>query len=309
MRLNAQADERRAFLGINAEISWERRFHVADDGTEIAYDVAGDPALPTLLLCDGIGCAGFIWKYLCASWVGAYRVIHPYYRGHGASSAPRDLRALTIADLADDFHGILDAEAVDDHVILGHSMGVQVSLEMAHRRPSGCRGLVLICGSYGNPLDTFHGVPILKYIVPVLKRVATRFPSLTPQVWKAAFGTRLAWYVATLTEVNPALARKSDIVPYMDHLKTVDPEMFFTMLNLAGAHSAERFLGDIEAPSLIVAGSQDGFTPPWLSQKMGQALCGAEVFLVSGGSHVAPLEAPEAICGRIEEHLQRVFAE
>ena len=309
MRSSEEADTRRSFQGITDECAWERKFHYASDGTEIAYDVMGDPDLPTLLLCDGIGCAGFIWKYLCKSWEGKYRVIHPYYRGHGASSTPSSFKSLSIAHLAADYHDILRAEGVAEFVTLGHSMGVQVSLELVRQFPNGCSGMVLICGSYGRPLDTFHGIGILNYVVPLLKHGTRFIPKIGSRIWRTALQNKLSWYVATLTEVNPAMARKQDIMPYMDHLATIEPDMFFSMLALAGQHTAESALQDIEIPSLIIAGSQDGFTPPWLSEKMSALLPDSELCVIQGGSHVAPLEAPGTVTASIQQHLNRSFAD
>ena len=59
-------------------------------------------------------------------------------------------------------------------VLFGHSIGVQVALEFHRRHASRVKGLVLICGSYGNPLDTFHDSTVLKRLFPLLRR----FPKL-----------------------------------------------------------------------------------------------------------------------------------
>src|SRR5579872_3575729 len=64
-------------------------FAVSRDGTPIYYEVSGRhrPAT-TLLLCDGIGCDGYVWRYLQRALSDDYRVIHLHYRGHGQTPAP-----------------------------------------------------------------------------------------------------------------------------------------------------------------------------------------------------------------------------
>src|SRR5579872_4669106 len=84
-------------------------FAISQDGTPIFYEVSGRhrPAL-TLLLCDGIGCDGYVWKYLQRVLGDDYRIIHLQYRGHGKTPAPHNLARITIPDLADDVEAVLD---------------------------------------------------------------------------------------------------------------------------------------------------------------------------------------------------------
>ena len=78
-------------------------FAVGHDGTRI-YVRSRERAAPppaeggrlTAVLCDGIACDGFIWKYLwddLARIAGVSHVAHWNYRGHGRSGRPRDPRS------------------------------------------------------------------------------------------------------------------------------------------------------------------------------------------------------------------------
>ena len=67
-------------------------FAVAADGATLFYEVMGRPLPATsILLCDGLGCDGYVWKYL--QWVLAerYRILHFHYRGHGRTPLPADI--------------------------------------------------------------------------------------------------------------------------------------------------------------------------------------------------------------------------
>src|SRR5262245_45035008 len=98
------------------------------DDTPIYYRVFGAADGPTVVLTDGIGCDGYIWKYLERELAEDHRVIHWHYRGHGRTPPPRDLRRIEIVDLADDLFSVVDAGAGEDQpaILVGHSMGVQV---------------------------------------------------------------------------------------------------------------------------------------------------------------------------------------
>src|SRR4051812_40594439 len=58
-------------------------FAIGADDTPIYYRVSGVADAPTVILSDGIGCDGYIWKYLERALAEHYRVIHWHYRGHG----------------------------------------------------------------------------------------------------------------------------------------------------------------------------------------------------------------------------------
>ncbi len=98
----------------------------ASDGTQLYYSVEGDGPLD-VVLCDGIGCNGFIWRYLRPMLLDRARVIHMHMRGHGSSDQPQDMEAVGIRHVADDWDGLLETLGCRNAVVLGHSMGVQVA--------------------------------------------------------------------------------------------------------------------------------------------------------------------------------------
>jgi pimeloyl-ACP methyl ester carboxylesterase len=91
--------------------------------------------------------------------------------------------------------------------------------------------------------------------------------------------------------------------PYFQHVAHVDFSMFLRMLTLAGEHSAEDLLPDLDVPVLIVAGEKDSFTPPAILQGMAELIPRAEIMMIPGATHVAPIEHDELIALRIEKFL------
>ena len=285
----------------------------AFDGTRVVYrvhdarDDAAAPSAPDILLCDGIGCDGFIWKYLAPSLASRYRVIHPHMRGHGESEAPRDPQAVAIADLARDNQQVLDDVDSKQVILLGHSMGVQVALEHWRRAPQRVVGLVLICGSYQNPVATFHDAPTLRRALPMVRLLAHGIAGPIQRLWAKVLPTTLSHIVAEITEINGDLVREEDFRPYLDHLARMDPRTFIDMLGGAEAHSAGPFLSRIDVPTLVVSGSRDRFTPPWLSEQMADRIPTAERLAVAGGTHTTPIEQPTLVGLRIDRFLADNF--
>ena len=65
-------------------------------------DRVGEPPGLTAILCDGLACDGFIWKYLGDELSELLNVAHLHYRGHGRSGPPVDPEQIGVKALADD---------------------------------------------------------------------------------------------------------------------------------------------------------------------------------------------------------------
>jgi pimeloyl-ACP methyl ester carboxylesterase len=77
------------------------------------------------------------------------------------------------------------------------------------------------------------------------------------------------------------------------------------MLASAGTHSADDLLPSIDVPTLVIAGSRDGFTPPDRSVAMAEAIPGAQLLMIEDGSHTTPIERPELVNKAIADLLER----
>src|SRR5262249_41938065 len=149
------------------ESSVQEGYAIGRDGSPIYYRVRGPQGAPEIALCDGIGCMGYVWKYLEEALIAQkWRVLHWHYRGHGRTPMPLDPERVGVTDLADDLTSVLDASGVERAVLAGHSMGVQVVLETYRRHRDRVSAMILMCGSYGNPLRTFHGRRTLERALP-----------------------------------------------------------------------------------------------------------------------------------------------
>ncbi len=284
-------------------------FALAHDQSPIYYRVAGqaEPGRPVIALLDGIGCDGYIWKYLEPELGRDHLIVHMHYRGHGRTPAPRDRMRVDIVDLADDLDAVL-AEAVGPQApvfLMGHSMGVQVSLEFFRRYRDRVAGLSLVCGSYGTPLRTFKGTMALEQLLPFVQVTAGLIPGLLASAWKTIIPTELSFQIATRFEINGELIRREDFFPYLEHMARVDTRLFLTMLAAAGRHSAGEVLDQVSAPTLIVAGDRDGFTPPELSDEMHRRIPDSELYVIRDGSHSAPIERPVEVTQTIAEFIRR----
>lgn len=278
-------------------------FAPSSDGTRIFYESAGEG--DAVVLCDGIACDGFIWKYLRPELLPHYRVIHWNYRGHGRSGAPADASRVGVDDHARDLHAVLGALGVKRAALISHSMGTQVSLEAYRQRPEAIAGMALMCGSYGHITRTFHGTDVMLYAIPWAQAMLERYPGVMRALWSRSPAKLAAMVAKVLGEVDALRIQTEDLLPYFDHFTHLDPGMFFRMLTAAGVHTAEDILTSVEAPTLVVAAERDTFTPVRYAEQMARQIPGAELLFVARGSHTAPIEQPEVINPKVMDFLAR----
>lgn len=282
----------------------EEGYATAPDGTRVFFEIRGIGTEP-ILMADGFGCDGFVWKYFHRYFASHFRTVLVKYRGHGRSDKPYDLHNLTIEHLANDVKAVADHLGLQQPILAAYSMGVQVALEYLHLYPQGAKALLCVNGNYQYPIDTFHDTPTLKNAFPLLYHLATRYTAFVAPVVKIAVKFPVVREVARQTECNPALIKPEDLAPYFDHLAEMDVNLAVRMMNYASSHSAEPYLPDVKVPTLVVAGEKDAFTPMWVSRIMNERIPGSELFVVRGGTHSAFLEQPLTINLRIEEFLKK----
>lgn len=281
-------------------------FLTTDDGADVWHALLGtmgEEDIP-LIMCDGLGCSGFAWKYLIRHLVHRHPIVRWNYRGHGRSGLAHDRRALGIEHSVQDLAKILDARGIRRAVLMGHSMGAQVIFEFNRQFPERVQALIPICGSYGHPLDTFHDTDLLKKFFPYLLAAAERFPFFSRKLTGALLPSEFAYQYACFLEVNRHLVQREDFEPYFTHLAHMDPVAFLHTLESAASHSTWEHLPEIRVPTLIVAADSDTFTPYRISEQMHEAIEGSEMLTVFAGTHAAVIEQPEMIALRIERFLR-----
>ena len=275
------------------------------DGSLLRYLVIGE-GFP-LLMCNGLGCTITFWKYLIRDLGRKYKLILWDYPGHGLSNLPSDWRTLSIESLAKLVNKLMDYLEVDKAVLLGHSMGVQVIFETAHQFPERVKALIPVCGAYGRPIDQFLHTSLLKYTIPINFFSSIFLSNLYKKIWYNVFTSSFARYIGNFIGVNPRLVNPEDIDAYLYHLSNIDTRVFNIMAYFMQNHTAENYLNQIQQPTLIVAGTNDHFTPFWVSLKMFELLPNAKLLSVPQGSHVAHIEMPRFVNKNIDLFVESII--
>jgi pimeloyl-ACP methyl ester carboxylesterase len=250
-------------------------------------------------LCSGFLCPDTWWYHLAPSLARAgYRVLVFHYRGIATSSLPpsTEPESFTIERFAADLRAIVDQEDLDDIVLIGHSMGVQVMLDAYHLMPSRTAGVIALTGPYASPVRTLYGRRELILLYEVVRRgLRLTYPPLLRAGW------RLAWERLPFLTIGRAVRafgpRTSEAIvrSYVEHAAAMDPQLVIRIAEGMHAHDAMDSLPDVKVPALIVVGDKDPFSPTQLGQDMVDAMPNAVMRTVPGGTHGTILEYPETI--------------
>ncbi|MFO7607989.1 MAG: alpha/beta hydrolase [Candidatus Krumholzibacteriia bacterium] len=189
----------------------------AADGVPIHYTVqgAGEPAV---VFIHGWSCDGGYWAGQVEVFGATHRVVAVDLAGHGASGTGRADH--TIEAFGRDVAAVLEAEGIDDAVLVGHSMGGPVAVEAALAAPARVRGVIgidnfqdlgmvpteeQIAGFTGMMQADFSGTvePWVRGMFPagadsaLVAQVAGDMAAASPAVGISALGNLLRWFGRT----------------------------------------------------------------------------------------------------------------
>ena len=281
------------------------------DGTELHAQMtlpAGGATAPTVVCCNGIGVSTFFWTYLESHLVRkGHSVITWDYRGHNRSGPGAQPDNFTIEACARDLLHVVEAFGEGGSLVLvGHSMGVQVTLEFSGQFPDRVSALVPMLGTAGHPLDRFMGSPIFyRGLFRFFEEMSQARPDLLARL--NAWLGKASWMplVARASGLVDALRMSDDdLQNYLEHFSRMDPAAFFALGRSLVTHSCEEFLDQVDVPTLVVAGECDLFTPVRSSEELASRLPNAELFVVPEGSHACLVEQPDLINGRVSRFLE-----
>ena len=260
------------------------------------------------LLPPGMGTPLLCWKYLFEAFAPKMTIVTWDQRGTYDSEDPSGPDGLAFERHVEDGLAVLESmDWGDDPFVTGSwSMGVQIGLEIFRRMPQRIAGLTLINGSAEHPLKTALGPaftrPVLAAILRGLIAASPKLNGLWKPLMFSGYGGRL------VMALRIARANEDFVTAVTQELARIDLGNYLQILLEADEHSAWDVLNDIQAPSLITAGSRDLAVPPRVAKAMLGELPWSDYVEFDGGTHYTPLEFPEELNRALEKFFAfRVF--
>ena len=229
---------------------------------------AGSP----LMLIHGFGSDHTVWQGIIPLLKDNYRVLALDLRGHGLSTKTPGPYSMEL--FSKDLNQFLESLDIDQAHFVGHSMGGSVLMEMALRYPDKIGSLTLI-SSFAS-VDSY-----LEKTFKDLKEI------LSQEGYGSFFNTCLQLtYTPEFIEENRELFRKigEDMAQYSSISALQDTLDACLKVDLID------HLEGVEIPVLVIAGSDDYFTPPYHGQNIKNTIPGAKIEIMDGVGHNLPVE-------------------
>lgn len=185
-----------------------------------------------------------------------------------------------MVDYADFLRDWADALQLPPFVLVGHSMGGGIALTFALQYPQRLRGLGLVAtGSR------------LRVHPDILETIGTD---------KQGVGQRLVEWVHG-QRTSPAQRQQ-----YLNHFLSVDTDVLVGDWLACDRFDVMQRLSEIQAPTLIIAGSQDQMTPVKFASFMAAEIADADLTIIDGAGHMIMLEQPAIVTSAIAGFLGRL---
>lgn len=229
-------------------------------------------ATPMLLL-PGLICDAHIWAPQVAA-LGVHRKVIAV-DGYGESDSLAAMAEQVIATAPDCF------------VLVGHSMGGRVALEILRRVPERVAGLGLI--STGTHL-------------PKPNEAEGRFALLARGVEEGMDALIDAWLPPMVWEPNhmqPGLMEGLQAMCQKAGLDTYERQI----RALLARPEVESLLPNIQCPALVATGAHDSWASPAQHEGFAGIIPNARLVIIPGAGHMVPLEQPDAMTATLVDWL------
>jgi len=224
----------------------------------------GTEKAPSLLLIHGAGGSGEIWKDQVGFFEGRHSLFRLDLPGHGGSAPGGEDRISGYGQWVR-----LSCEKLfkkDPFVLMGHSMGGAIVLELALDPPPGLSGLVLV--------GTGAKLAVTRAIFQMLSENPEAFFQSIDQ---------FAFSPAAPPGLRERFARVTRQCP---------PTVIFSDFQACDRFDIRDRLSEIKLPTLVLCGEEDQLTPLKYSGYLHEAIAGSRLVLIPGAGHMVMAEQP-----------------
>jgi len=248
-----------------------------------------------------------IWHYQMAG-LGDHRLAFSDLRGHGLSQ-PKGDAAYSLKTLSDDLLATIDALGLAETVVVGHSVGGMIALQLCKDRPellgSKIKGLVLVNTTYGPVTETLIGSGVIARFERMTRRPFDVLGAQHARIERIRRIVRpsdaIFWGVA-LAAFGPDASPKQIDFTY-DMLSETPAEIIFDLVRSYRDHDMAEFLGDVTVPALVIGGTHDRLTQPKASRYLAGHLPKADLHIFERCGHMSMLERHEEFNTLVTEFL------
>ena len=254
-----------------------------------AVRLGGSKASPLLLLGPSLGTsAQALWSSCAARLSEHFEVLAWDLPGHGGNLGAT--QPFTVAELAQGVLDLIDTmltergERGSPFYYAGDSVGGAVGLQLALDAPDRVKAIAAMCTG-----AKISDSPMWE------ERAASVRVSGTPVMVE---GPAQRWFAAGFLDREPATG-----AGLLHALQDTDKESYAQVCEALADFDIRHRLGEISAPLLAVAGSEDTVTPVAALEQLALDVTHGRLVVLDGVAHLAPAENPSAVARLLVEHF------
>ena len=256
---------------------------------EIVWDVAGPEDGEPVLMINGLGAVRGSWALQVAALSRRYRVYTFDNRDVGETGPGSAPRPYGMDQFARDADGLIAALELGPVHVIGASMGGTIAQELALLRPDVVRSVQIVCSwPYTDP-----------WLAELMVQWNAIFSAMGSFEW--ARGTWVwvfthRWFHDR--DKMATLRRDAESYPYPQ-----TREMFARQCHTMVGFDARDRLGAIAAPTHVIAGAEDIFTPPRFSREIAALIPQSRLTILPEVGHGMFWETPDAFNAALLDFL------
>ncbi len=276
----------------NEQIFYLKNFHTFDESKK------------TLVFNYGLVCSNHHWRYQVDYFdQQGYQILMHDYRGHFQSSGKNDVAKITFPQIAKDIKDLCDFLGIKKAYMLGHSMGVNICLQLAKDYPDLVQGMILISGTFMPVTDVMFDSNIMEFVAPLLGAGIKKYPEGMRKVWSSTGMNPLVKAIIHSTGFNKARVSKEFIEIYLNRVGQLGPEIFFQLFSEMTKQNIASSLERMHMPALVIGGMKDNVIPNHIQRTLASLLPESQSYFFMMGSHVPQADYPELINERVNLFL------
>lgn len=231
-----------------------------------------------VLFIHGAGGSTKAWFYQVEYLKTSVEVVLIDLPGHGRAGDSDGCTA--IDEYRDSVYRALKSSGIDRCYMVGHSMGGAIAMSCALSFPDVVKGIILV--GTGARLRVF--------------------PEILEGIMKDKEKTLRSIIEFTISKNAPDSLKNG----CFDEMMKCRPEVIYRDFFACDHFNAMNALNTINAPTLIICGTDDALTPPKYSRYLHESIKGSELVLIKDAGHMVMLEKPEEVNKAMREFIIKV---
>lgn len=246
------------------------------DGVTVSYLDVGDG--PAVLMVPGADGIKETWRHQVPAFARGHRVIAADLRSEFPPGTDFDRMARDLEELA-------DALGIEEATVVGQSLGGPVAMRFALLHPERVRALVL-----SNTLArvSYEHVGLDRTLLAPVAMASTRYlPTFLGRAAAKLWSRAAVW----IYDDSPGAENVVDYALWTGP-RTVSPAVSGQRVDLFRGMDLRPELGGIRAPTLVVKGPRDAYTPPRWCREIAAGIPGAAYVEIPGTGHCSHVSMP-----------------